>query len=267
MHTTNTSNPIPLSIPGASLTVSPENLMITFDRPHRSLSTAIYGGGCRNIRYALNRKLTAFYERESDFPGGSVKAWLKQCASAAGAVPEESAVLLTAATVSLYSRKIVRSGPVLVEAITTGGVEKTACRASSDPLYWEKDGRFGPLGTINMMVLLQGALPDGIMARALITLTEGKTAALNDLGIADVNNGKPATGTGTDGITFITDPEGPAFTDAGPFSELGASLAKAAYESVTECIKTFDHPWNASPRLITPKAVDLEELRNKKRKN
>lgn len=81
-----------------------------------------------------------------------------------------------------------------------------------------------------------------------------------------MNNGKPATGTGTDGITFITDPKAPRFTDAGPFSELGASLAKAAYESVTECIETFDHPWNASPLLTTPKAVDLEKLRKVSKK-
>ncbi|MFC2675401.1 MAG: adenosylcobinamide amidohydrolase, partial [Lacticaseibacillus rhamnosus] len=38
-------------------------------------------------------------------------------------------------------------------------------------------------------------------------MTEGKTAALQDLGIADVNNGLPATGTGADGITLITDPD------------------------------------------------------------
>ena len=83
-----------------------------------------------------------------------------------------------------------------------------------------------------------------------------------DLGIADVNNGLPATGTGTDGITFITDPKGPLFTDAGPFSELGAALAKAAYESVTECLVKYDHPWNASPLLQTPDAVDLNKLKN-----
>ena len=232
---------IKLAIPGCHLSVSPDNLLITSRRPLRSLSTAIYGGGFRTIRYALNRRLTEFYPSEKDFPGGSV------------------------ATVSLYSRKTIEAGPVLVEAITTGGVEKTACRASSPALYREEAGSFAPLGTINMMVLLKGSLPDGIMARALITLTEGKTAALQDLGVADVNNGLPATGTGTDGITFITDPEGPSFTDAGPFSELGAALAKAAYESVTECLVKYDHPWNASPKLMTPMAVDLGKLRISKK--
>ena len=230
---------IQLSTPGASLAVSPENLLITFQEPHYSLSTAIYGGGFRSVRFALNRRLTSFYPTEKDFPGGSPAAWLARCAEECGAVPEESAVLLTAAKVDHFSHKIIRSGNILVEAVTTGGVEKTACRASSAPLYREEKGTFGPMGTINMMVLFHGSLPDGIMARALITLTEGKTAALQDMGIADVNNGKPATGTGTDGITFITDSAAPLYTDAGPFSELGASLARAAYESVTECLMKY----------------------------
>lgn len=255
---------LPLSYPGSRLIVTPEVLMIQFDRFQKSLSTAIYGGGFRNIRFALNQKLTEFYPSEKDFPGGSVKGYLKLCAEKAGALPEESAVLLTAAKVNLYSHKIIRSGDVLVESVVTGGVEKTACRASSPALYREKDGSFGPIGTINMMILFHGNLPEGIMARALITLTEGKTAALQDLGIADVNNGKPATGTGTDGITLICNPEGPSYTDAGPFSELGASLAHAAYESVIECVRDIDHPWNASPLLATPPAMDLENLRRKK---
>lgn len=70
----------------------------------------------------------------------------------------------------------------MVEIVTTGGVEKTACRASSKPLYRERDGHFAPVGTINMMVLIHGSLPEGIMARSFITLTEGKSAALSDPG-------------------------------------------------------------------------------------
>lgn len=59
---------IQLAMPGSRLSMTPETLMIAFDRPRRSLSTAIYGGGFRNIRYALNQKLTAFYPSEK-IPG------------------------------------------------------------------------------------------------------------------------------------------------------------------------------------------------------
>lgn len=254
---------IQLSTPGAVLSVSEDCLTISFDRPRQSLSTAIFGGGERRVRWILNQKLTGFYKTESDFPGGSVENFLKLCAQREGAVPEEAAVLLTAAKVQLFSHKVFQKGDLLVEIITTGGCGRTACRASSPALYEEHDGHFFPLGTVNMMVLVNGSLPPGIMARALITLTEGKAAAFNDEGIADINNGRPATGTGTDGITLVTDPEGPRYTDAGPFSLLGSFLARAAHDSVTECLEKYDKPWNAFPELKTPEAVDLEEKRKR----
>lgn len=76
---------IELATPGCHLSVSPDNLLITSKRPLRSLSTAIYGGGFRTIRYALNRRLTEFYPSEKDFPGGSVAAYLEGCARSLGA--------------------------------------------------------------------------------------------------------------------------------------------------------------------------------------
>lgn len=168
--------------------------------------------------------------------------------------------LLTAARVRLYSHKVLSAGGMTIEAVTTGGVEKTACRASSPALYREEDEHFFPVGTINMMIIASGFLPEGVMARALITLTEGKSAALQDLGIADVNNGLPATGTCTDGITLICDPEGKN-TRMPDLFLLGSLLSKAAYESVRDCIETYDHPWNASSLLRTPPAQGIDRLR------
>lgn len=244
---------------GGRLDVFPEHLSITFETPRRSLSTAIYGGGFRNIRYALNQKLTTWYPHESEFPGGSVPAFLKLCIEKHGARPEESSALLTSARMEWHTYHAEEKKDLIVEAVTTGGVEKTACRASSAALYEEWNGTYVPAGTINMIISINGRLPDGIMARALITATEGKSAALSDLGVADVNNGLPATGTCTDGITLITDPAGPLYTDGGGFSLLGSFIARCAYETVHECITRFDRPWNAFPELKTPAAVSLTD--------
>lgn len=249
---------ISLTMPEAQLTVADTCLKISFPTDHLSLSTAIYGGGFRRVRQVMNQQLTHYWASEKEFPGGSVEAYLQSCARTQGADLDKCSVLLTAAKVRQFSHQIFRGHRLIVEAITTGGVEKTACRASSAPLYREEAGHFMPIGTINMMVLLHGSLPPGIMARALITLTEGKTAALQDLGIADVNNGLPATGTGTDGITLVTEEEGDPYTDAGSFSELGSLLAQAAYHSVKECLITYDRPWNAFETLKTPKAVSFK---------
>lgn len=43
---------------GASLPISDEKLLIEFDRDMNSLSTALWAGGYRSIRSALNQKLT-----------------------------------------------------------------------------------------------------------------------------------------------------------------------------------------------------------------
>lgn len=246
---------------GGQIMQRPDHISITFETPHRSLSTAIYGGGFRNIRHAVNQKLTTWYGKDSQFPGGSVPAYLRLCLEKLGMNPEEGCALLTSARMEWATYHKEEKNNLVVESITTGGVEKTACRAASPALYEEWNGKYVQVGTINMMISINGHLPDAIMTRSLITATEGKAAALSDLGIADVNTGRPATGTCTDGITLITDPSGPRYRDAGTFALLGSFIAKAAYETVYECISRFDRPWNRFPELETPAPVDLDGKR------
>lgn len=239
------------------------SLLLTFPRPMRSLSTAIWGGGYREVLWALNQKLTVFYPHEQDFPGGSVPAYLALELEKLGCDPAKSCALLTSARMDWYRHIVKEDHSLTVEVIATAGVEKTAVRAGEPAFYREEDHHYYPCGTINLMVLVNGHLPAGIMARSLITITEGKTAALQDLGIASVSTGRPATGTATDGITLITDPAAPIYTDAGTFAKLGELLASAAYDAVTGCLVDFDRPWNRDERLVTPKAVSVEELKGK----
>ena len=56
---------IELAIPGCFLSVSDDNLLIGSSRPLSSLSTAIYGGGLRTIRYAINHRLTTHRKKTS----------------------------------------------------------------------------------------------------------------------------------------------------------------------------------------------------------
>lgn len=96
----------PLAVPGARLRVSEDSLLISFDKEHLSLSTAIYGGGLRRVTAVMNQRLRTFYGEESDFPGGSVAAYLRRCIEKEGADPESASALLTAAKVYQYSHKV-----------------------------------------------------------------------------------------------------------------------------------------------------------------
>lgn len=248
---------------GATLLVTDTFLSLSFDTLHDSLSTAIFGGGFKKIRHAVNQKLTIYRDREDQFPGGSIPAYLELMVKEDGYDPKESCAMLTAARMDYFSLATLRDKDLVIDVITTGGVEKTAARAGSPPVYGEDHGRFYPVGTINITAIIKGHLPPGIMARSFITITEAKTAALQDLGIADVNNGLPATGTATDGITLITDPSAAPYTDAGTFAVMGSLLAQGVHQTVTRSLTFFETPWNQFSSLVTPKAVDVRAFREK----
>ncbi len=247
---------------GGTLLWDENFLLLSFPEARPSLSTAIYGGGYRTIRYALNQKLTGFFETEADLPGGSPREFLRRSLLARGCDLEESSALLTSARMEWHRHIVKRDGDLIVEAIVTGASERTAARAGDAALYRETDGHFFPCGTINILLSTNARLEEYLMARAFITVTEGKTAAFQDAGIASVSTGRPATGTATDGITLISSPQGSAYTDAGTFSKLGELLAAAARDGVYECLTTYVTPWNRSDAFVTPKAVDIQKLKN-----
>ncbi|MFP3215720.1 MAG: adenosylcobinamide amidohydrolase, partial [Vulcanisaeta sp.] len=91
-------------------------------------------------------------------------------------------------------------------------------------------------GTITIRLLTNAKLTAGAMARALVTITEAKVAALQDLDVRSSYNPKvQATGTGTDNAVIISD-WGPLITYTGGHSKIGELMAKTVYEAVKEAI-------------------------------
>jgi hypothetical protein len=75
------------------------------------------------------------------------------------------------------------------------------------------------------------------MTRAIISATEGKTAALQDLDIRSSYQplNAAATGTGTDNIIVVAG-DGPAVDNAGGHCKMGELIARTAYAGVREAI-------------------------------
>jgi hypothetical protein len=113
----------------------------------------------------------------------------------------------------------------------TAGVESNAMRMSKD------DGDFYEPGTINILILPNMKITDRAMTRAIITATEAKSAALQDLDIRSVY--KPeyqATGTGTDNIIIAGGAGDKPLDNSGGHTKLGELIAKAVYKGVKEAI-------------------------------
>jgi iron complex transport system substrate-binding protein len=122
-----------------------------------------------------------------------------------------------------------------VYALVTAGVESNALRLSQD------EGRLYEPGTINIILLTNCQLSPRALSLALITATEAKTAALQDLDIRSVEDplAYQATGTGTDEI-IVVGGQGTLIDNAGGHAKMGELIGRAVYLGVQEAVARHD---------------------------
>jgi len=144
---------------------------------------------------------------------------------------QTTSFLITGADMDNISVQIQTYKDMTVYALVTAGVMGNAVRMSKDT------GAFYEPGTINIIVLTNMKLSKRAMTRAIISGTEAKTAALEDLDIRSsytplVNE---ATGTGTDNI-LVVQGSGLKIENTGGHTKMGELIAKAVYAGVTEAV-------------------------------
>jgi adenosylcobinamide hydrolase len=135
-------------------------------------------------------------------------------------------------------------GDFQVCCIATGGALDNALRTGEDEGKWiEKEAGFQPKpGTINMILLTNASLTWGAMARAIITATEAKTAALQDLKYRSTASPKiQATGTGTDSMIVVSgvNPD-LVIRHTGGHTKMGELIGFASKKAVTEALMKYD---------------------------
>lgn len=148
---------------------------------------------------------------------------------------EDVAQMSTAADMDNLAVVTKTYQPFVVTVLVTAGAETNAQRTGLDEgTYIEGEE---PKGTVNILVLTNARLTDGAMARALITITEAKTAAFEDLKVpSSYTKGAQATGTGTDSIMVTTGTTGPKVTYTGGHNRIGELMGKAVYDAVVEAL-------------------------------
>ncbi|NCB63551.1 MAG: adenosylcobinamide amidohydrolase [Clostridia bacterium] len=213
-------------------------LVLTFAGPRRVLSTSAYRGGVReDLRCVYNYDMSHGKTRLCELLAPTQAEHMRLTAVSLG-LPDESSGLCTGAQIANLSVAAEVWDGVTVTAMVTAGIDENGGRAG-DPASWqEKDGTLGlPVGTINLLLHFDCDLPDGVLAVALITATEAKCAAVQELLLPSVVSTGLATGSGTDGAILICDP-GAAhrLTDAGKHSKLGEQIGRAVLRAVKEAL-------------------------------
>ncbi|NPV62314.1 MAG: adenosylcobinamide amidohydrolase [Methanotrichaceae archaeon] len=129
-----------------------------------------------------------------------------------------------------------------VVAVCTGGVEGNAGRAGDPASYYQpgneraneiEGSEANPRpGTINVMIFINRELIPGAMVTAVVTATEAKAAALQELAVSSRYSEGLATGTGTDQIAVASKLGGPVISFAGKHSKVGELIGRTVHDAV-----------------------------------
>ncbi len=204
-----------------------KSLVLTFDTPQTVLST--FEGLRENIRGCGNTFVPM--AASLGHMRNGVEQVKKTLANNLGFSEQSFTTLMTGANMDNLAVVSREYKDLKVTAMVTGGVRGNAMRLSRDTGYYASHG------TINIIVASNRKLSTAAMTRAIITVTEAKTAALTDLDIRSAYTPWPnqATGTGTDNV-LVVQGEGPWIEFAGGHSKLAQLMAEAVHEGVTQAL-------------------------------
>ncbi|WP_371378632.1 adenosylcobinamide amidohydrolase [Sporomusa aerivorans] len=212
------------------------NIILAFNAPREVLSTSVVNGGYR-------RDLKAVFNHDMKgavgVTGANYPEYMRRVAGELGLNPARVTSMGTAASMDNVAIQSESYQSLTVTAIATGGVEGNGGRAGDPASYFipgKKTVQYKP-GTINIMLVIDADLPAATMARALVTCTEAKTAALQELVAGSRFSNGLATGSGTDQTIVITNPGSSLFLeDAGKHAKLGELIGRTVKQAVKEAL-------------------------------
>jgi len=125
-----------------------------------------------------------------------------------------------------------------VTAAVTGGIDINGGRVGETASWHETDGKFvyAP-GTINILLFVEADLTESGLVQAMVTCTEARTAAVQELLAPSCYSSGIATGSGTDGIIVVSDARsGVKLTSSGKHCKLGELIGRTVMTSVKEAL-------------------------------
>jgi adenosylcobinamide amidohydrolase len=213
--------------------------------PHRVLSTSVRNGGqVEHVRHLVNHQScegTCHHKRYDWMTELGLAAYHDHVCVEASLPSQNSVVMGTAANMNYAAVTHAGYEALHVMAVVTAGVEGNATVAGEPAGWHERDGRIEKVpcyaGTINTVLLINQPLTVEAIARAVVTMTEGKSAALQRLAVPSKRHTDLATGTGTDQYAIAAPREGDALTSASPHLKLGELIGVAVRDATIEALR------------------------------
>ncbi|MEG2149388.1 MAG: adenosylcobinamide amidohydrolase [Clostridiales bacterium] len=213
-------------------------LIVHFGGERKVFSTSIANGGIKNNLKSIFNYDLRDEKGICELHQATYKDELIAIAAELALDPNTTTGMSTAVGMGDAAIKAGSVKGLTVYAIVTAGIENNGGAAGDPCSYTEGETGFEKLnGTINIMVLINADLDDGILCRAAVTATEAKTAAIGELRLPSLYSAEIATGSGTDGLIIAVDPHSEIkLTDAGQHSLLGELIGKTVKLGVRDAL-------------------------------
>ena len=213
-----------------------KSIALFFSGARKVLSTSLYGGGYHEDYTAVfNRDMTQGAGMPCEMFADTYAESMRIAAQRIGLDPNRTTGMGTAAQMEHVSVQSRSYKELTVTAIVTGGVETNGGRVGDPATYYKNVPK--KCGTINIILVIDADLPPGVLTRALVTCTEAKTAALQELMADSRYSCGLATGSGTDQTIIVANAESPlCFEGAGKHTKLGELIGCAVIAAVKESL-------------------------------
>ncbi|TQD29540.1 adenosylcobinamide amidohydrolase [Methanolobus vulcani] len=243
-----------------------KSVIVELPSGRSTLTTSHLNGGYReDIQYVFNHQgVDGFEDCGSKLKAaGSISTYEANVAERIGLDPSKSTGQHTAANMNNVVIVTKTFRDLEVTAVTTGGIEVNGGRAGDPASYYQENGMYNMvLGTINTILIIGADLPSNSMVRAVVTATEAKTVAIQQLmGRSKYSEGI-ATGSGTDSIAIVANRNSSMhLTDAGKHSKLGELIGKCVIEAVQKALakETGLTPQSQCDMLIRLERFGIDE--------
>ena len=215
-----------------------KSIVIFFKGRRKVLSTSIFNGGYHeNYTAVFNHDAKKAAGMPCEMLASTYTEHMQILSGRLGLDPETVTGMGTAADMENVAIESLSYQNLTVTAIVTGGIETNGGRVGDPATFFKPLEKPDWPGTINIMLVLDTDLPPGTLTRALVTCTEAKTAAIQELMEGSKYSNGIATGSGTDSTIVVANSESPLYLEgAGKHSKLGELIGQAVKEAVKQAL-------------------------------
>ncbi len=231
-------------IKGIQAQVKGSVLVIQSKTPLRILSSAIFNGGLKYANALLNIQVPEGLGSDKDDVHWSPEGFLNEQVQMLNLEKDKTVALMTAAKMQNLAICRDKCNETVLTVFATAG--KTVAVTAGEPAASKNGYR---IGTINIILLVDGNLTEGCMVEIIKTMTEAKTVALRELDLRSQFSGDLATGTLTDSVLVGCTNRGELIQFAGTFTLLGELIGKCVRQAVKLALQKQEKLISARPLM------------------